>query len=190
MKIYCVKHHYDNGEYGEDYRADTDLFLFSTIKKATNYYYSYVAEDFEGKYELVEWELDTQDQKVLEETPYVPCTPYDPYEDDLYDEEPDMDYDNYQLVPEDSIQSYWKWCDEWHGEIIPENPQCDDIAREFCKEWNENLDNEECLKELVHTYDKIFQSIGYLSTWYNYKKAIGIPDFDLIELNSFLNQLV
>lgn len=190
MKIYCVKHSWDNGASYEDYRAYTEHKMFSTYEKALCYYVDSIIENYEGAFDLLSWELDTQEVDILEESPWEDCSLDWAYSDDedYYSEEPE--YDDYQLMPETSIQDYWKWCDEWHGEIIPENPQCDDIAKEFCKEWNENLDNEEHLKTLVHTYDMIFKSIGYLCAWYNYKKAIGIPDFDLIELNSLLNQLV
>lgn len=113
MKIYIVKHQYDNGESYEDYREYSDYNYYSTLKKASTFFWNKVADEYEGKYQLIEWELDTQDQRVLEESPWITCTPCYWVPDEYCDCETEQDF---TPDPMASIEEYWRWedpCDEW-----------------------------------------------------------------------------
>lgn len=85
MTVFIVKHYYNNGESYEDYREYEDTFLFSTQKKASDFFWTKVTDDYEGKYVLLEWEADTQEKTILEESVFITCTPeswsYDCFED-------------------------------------------------------------------------------------------------------------
>lgn len=82
MKIYAVLHHYDNGYTYEDYRYYTDTYLFETRKAASDYFWTKVTDDYEGSYELYEWELDTQNKVLIEDSVWVKCSPDDAIDDD------------------------------------------------------------------------------------------------------------
>lgn len=80
--IYAVKHYYNNGESYEDYREYEDTFLFSTKKNASDFFWTKVTDDYEGEYVLLEWEADTQEKTILEESVFIACTPeYWSYDD-------------------------------------------------------------------------------------------------------------
>ena len=98
MKIYVVSHYYDNGESYEDYREYENHELYSTYQKAKDKFWASVVSDYEGKYVLTEWELDTQEKSTLEESAWIKCTSwYDKqsccYEPDPEEYEYDEDYD-------------------------------------------------------------------------------------------------
>ena len=121
MKVYYVTHFYDNGESYEDYRSYQDTYLFSSFKKANSTFWDYVTSDYEGKYVLGEWELDTQNMKELETSVYLPCRPHWSYEDEPYypdyydpdlcieDSGENMEY----LVYEDEVEEPSQEEEEW-----------------------------------------------------------------------------
>lgn len=138
MKIYVVSHYYDNGESYEDYREYTEYAMFSTENKAYAFYCEKILSDYEGRYSMIEWELDTQKTILLERSPWVKCSSmyqYEPNEPCLEDYEPDpweqyadsVDYvDDYTMAEYESIQDELKAEDEWlttkreQGEILDE----------------------------------------------------------------------
>jgi hypothetical protein len=97
MKIYVVSHYYDNGESYEDYREYEEHKLYSTLQIASEYFWASVVGDYEGKYVLTEWELDTQEKKTLEESAWVKCKPY--YNEE-WQGEPEPDDENYDYTPD------------------------------------------------------------------------------------------
>lgn len=82
MKVYAIIHNSDNGLSYEDYREYTDIKLYSSLDEASKIYKEKVSNKYEGNFELIEWEIDTNNKTTLEESPYIDCTPYDPYEED------------------------------------------------------------------------------------------------------------
>lgn len=107
MKIYVVKHFYDNGESYEDYREYEDTWLYSTYQKAANFFWASVVGDYEGKYTLIEWELDTQKRTKLEESAWVPCTSwYDEQSDEYFSDPENFEYDPWKQYA-DSAED-WK----------------------------------------------------------------------------------
>lgn len=138
MFIYIVKHLYDNGEHYEDYREYEDYEMFSSFSRAKHVYWLRVSNDesYEGKYQLIKWELDTQKSEVLDESPWVSCS--SAYDYSCWPEEREREeYLNsicYDSVPEgpnpaNSIEEYWKWEDMY-------DPS-DDIPDEEDKAWLE-----------------------------------------------------
>lgn len=85
MKIYAVIHYYDNGLVYEDNRDYVNTDLYSDLNEASKIYQSKTSGEYEGAYELVEWEIDTNNKKTLQETGYNPCTPDDPWDDDEWE---------------------------------------------------------------------------------------------------------
>jgi len=129
MKIYVVSHFYDNGEDYEDYRVYKEHKLYSTLQIASGYFWAAVVDDYEGKYVLTEWELDTQAKKTLEESAWIECKPY--YNDEWQgDYEPDYEDYDYSPNPTESYKEYWRWEDsspDWN----------DDISEEEDRAWYE-----------------------------------------------------
>ena len=82
MKIYAIIHYFDNGLTYEDYRDYVTTNLYSDLSEASKIYQSETSDKYEGAFKLVEWEIDTNNKKTLQETSYIPCTPYDPYEEE------------------------------------------------------------------------------------------------------------
>lgn len=129
MKIYVVSHYYDNGESYEDYREYENHELYSTYQKAKDKFWASVISDYEGKYVLTEWELDTQEKSILEESTWIKCKPW--YNDEWQgDYEPD--YEDYDCSPNpaENYKEYWRWEDsspDWN----------DDISEEEDKAWFE-----------------------------------------------------
>lgn len=82
MKIYAIIYNSDNGLNCEDYREYSDTKLYSSLKEASEIYETHVSGKYEGGFELIEWEIDTNNKKTLKESPYINCTPYDPYEEE------------------------------------------------------------------------------------------------------------
>lgn len=82
MKVYAIIYNSDNGLSYEDYREYTDIKLYSSLDEASKIYKEKVSNKYEGNFELIEWEIDTNNKTTLEESPYIDCTPYDPYEED------------------------------------------------------------------------------------------------------------
>jgi len=138
MKIYVVTHFYDNGESYEDYREYTDYFMFSTEAKAYAFYCDMILSDYEGRYSIYERELDTQEQILLEQSPWVECVPsyaqelspedYPDYEPDPWEQYADStDYvDDCTMAEYESIQDELKAEKEWlttkreQGKILDE----------------------------------------------------------------------
>lgn len=85
MKVYAVIHYYDNGLVCDDNRDYVNTDLYSDLNEASKIYQAKTNNKYEGTFELVEWEIDTNNKKTLKETSYVPCTPNDPWDDDWDD---------------------------------------------------------------------------------------------------------
>lgn len=204
MKVFAVKHSWDNGLSYEDYRAYESYKLFSTQQKAESYYYLHVVEKYEGKYTLIEWQLDTQEQIVLDECPYVQCTSecsydyedHDPYEEDLYSQE---DWWPNGIDPHDSIESAWKFI-EGDGEETYNTPEwmeeyeefcnekslkelnaslnallADNCARRFCEDYNKIDESQPSLRELtIMKYDEEFLKLGFSKAWEAYKRLLNL----------------
>lgn len=126
MKIYVVTHFYDNGESYEDYREYEEHKLYSTYRKAQEEFWASVVSDYEGKYVLTEWELDTQEKKTLEESAWIKCTSWydnqnccepnpEEYEYDLWEEYADsVDYNTeYDCAEFESMKDEIKAEREW-----------------------------------------------------------------------------
>ncbi len=75
MKIYAVIHYYDNGFIYGDTKDCATTNLYSNLSEASKIYQSKTSGKYEGAFELVEWELNTNIKKTLQETKYIPCTP-------------------------------------------------------------------------------------------------------------------
>lgn len=82
MKVYAIVHNYNNGLSYEDYMEYTTTNLYSTLDEAFHIYKTKISNKYEGNFELIEWEVDTNNKKTLKESPYINCTPYNPYEED------------------------------------------------------------------------------------------------------------
>ena len=110
MKIYIVNHHQDNGLSYEDHDEWDAYDYFSTWEKAYAYYCDKICDDYNGSYSIIEITLDTQENIVLEKSPFGGYTnmyyedehSYDDdvdniiYTDNLYDE-----YDYSTLKPKE-----------------------------------------------------------------------------------------
>ena len=90
MKVYYITHYYDNGESYEDYREYEDTQLYSDINNANSIYWAKVVSDYNGKYIFGEWEIDSQNKTILEESVYIKCKSC--YEDVDYE---NVDYEDY-----------------------------------------------------------------------------------------------
>lgn len=147
MKIYIVTHFYDNGESYEDYREYEYYYMFSTDAKAYAFYCEQILSDYEGRYSLIEWELDTQKRVLIEESPWVNCTSEWDRMCEENAREQETEWEPPYLDPADSIYDYWKWEDMGNYEYSPEEE--DRIVLEYLntphtnyKEW------QECNKEI------------------------------------------
>ena len=163
MKIYVVSHYYDNGEDYEDYREYKEHKLYSTLQIASEYFWASVVGDYEGKYVLTEWELDTQAKKTLEESAWIECKPY--YNDEWQGEyEPEYDPENCYPDPMKSYKEYWRHEDAfWY--------QDDGISEEEDKAWFSYVttpgtnyhEYQECEKELQERRNAIlFEELNNL----------------------------
>lgn len=161
MKIWIVKHEMDNGEkYREDYDHWETYKYFSSLDKAECYYYPHVCEKYEGKFILIEKTLDTQEEEILEESPWENCIPDDGSEYDF--PEPDYDYDYYPPMPEDNIKEAWDYIDK-------------------CEKY-EDLDESELIEEYMktpHENYEIYQEIlnDQLEDLNNMLKDLGLTDY-------------
>lgn len=136
MKIYIVSHYYDNGESYEDYRTYETHQYYSTLEKASQAYWTFVCDDYQGQYKLYEKELDTQKDKLLEESVWLECFPY--YYNDPEDVWSDCDDEN----------SYEAWLEEHYypgGE--PKNPEKDIKTAWEHMDWEESLDQCDSVSE-------------------------------------------
>lgn len=140
MKIYIVSHYYDNGESYEDYREYENHELYSTYQKATDKFWASVVGDYEGKYFLIEWELDTQEKEILEESAWIACKPY-------YSEEwqgnPEPDYEGYDCLPDpmestEEVFRYleWKYRESYYEELSLESEWLNHEGTNY-QEWKE-----------------------------------------------------
>lgn len=128
MKIYVLSHFYDNGESYEDYREYEEHKLYSTYQLGLKAFYDSVESDYEGKFNLIEWELDTQKRQLLEESAWIKCKPY--YNEEWQgDYEPDYEYEEDAPDPTESYKEYWRWEDA--------SPEYDDIPEDEDKAWFE-----------------------------------------------------
>lgn len=82
MKVYAIIHYYDNGLVYEDNEDYVTTNLYSDLSNASKIYQSKTSDKYEGAFELVEWEIDTNNKKTLQQTGYMPCKAYDPWDDD------------------------------------------------------------------------------------------------------------
>lgn len=196
MKIYAVKYSWDNGESYEDYRSYNSYSLFDTLKEAEKNYYLNVVEDYEGSFALIEWETGTQKKTVLDESPWYSCSPYNPSEDDDYEEyryDPYDDYDwGYQYPdPRDSYKSYWECEDDCEVPAKSELAEiADTMANEFCDEYNLQ-NNDRAREDVIEEYDEFFKHLGYTQAWEAYKCRV-IPSYkeDIEGLNALLDNLL
>lgn len=150
MKIYIVRHHYNNGESYEDYREYTDDSLFSTEDKALAFYCSKIIPDYMGEYSIYEKTLDTQEEALIEKSPWVDCAYYR-YE---YKEEYEEDYSDFEIPDKwepidagESLEEYksvleeleaeeeWLTTKREQGEILDEieNDRINDALKESDK---------------------------------------------------------
>lgn len=113
MKVYVIIYSFDNGLVGEEYTTYEEYLLYSTLEKASEVFWNKASSDYEGKYELYSWELDTQRQELLEYTPYIPCT-FDGWDEpeppeDYYDNDDSWpDAPSYE-TPEKNIKCAWEY---------------------------------------------------------------------------------
>lgn len=149
MKIYVVTHFYDNGESYEDYREYIEYAMFSTEAKAYAFYCEKILSDYEGRYSVFEWELDTQEKTLLEESPWVKCSSMYSCDDWQGEYEPEYNPEDYYPDPMESYKEYWRHEDTfWHRN--------DDISEEEDKAWLEYVttpgtnyrEYQECEREL------------------------------------------
>lgn len=143
MKVYIVKHCYDNGESYEDYREYEDWKLFSTYQKAADLYWASVVSEYEGGYTLIEWELNTQKKSVLEESAYIRCSSW--YErqccEETYEPEPeDYEYDPWEIYAKEN-----NWYDDYSNAIMESTQEELALEEEWLVHENENY---ELFKEL------------------------------------------
>ena len=82
MKVYAIIRNWDNGLSYEDYREYTNTDIYSNLDEALNIYKTKTLNKYEGSVTLIEWEVDTNNKKTLKKSPYIDCTPYDPYEEE------------------------------------------------------------------------------------------------------------
>jgi len=106
MKIYAVLHYYDNGLSFEDYREYTDTYLFETRKAANDYFWTKVTDDYEGKYELYEWELDTQNKVLIEDSIWITCTPIDDIYSSIDFDDCYQEAEDYFTIEQETIKDY------------------------------------------------------------------------------------
>lgn len=175
MKIYVVTHFYDNGESYEDYREYTDYFMFSTEAKAYNFYCEKILSDYEGKYSIIEWALDTQEKVLLEESPWIECSSLNSYEDWQGDYEPEYD----QLEP----------CYDQYGYYF--NPR-DPEKRSHDALWAlEMLEREEYYEELSLENEWLTHEGTNYQEWEEVNEEIRKRKNDILfeELNEILKEL-
>lgn len=110
MKVYAVKHEYDNGLSYEDYREYESVSLFSSYKQASEIFWDNATSDYQGKYTLLEWELDSQNKTVLEETPYIACMPEYYNEEEYADDYIDYDSDEGYYYNSESWELIYDYC--------------------------------------------------------------------------------
>lgn len=164
MKIYVVNYFWDNGESYEDYREYTSYHLFSSLRKAESYYYLHVVEEYEGRYSLIEWELDTQEKRVLDQSPYRECSPSYSNYDDYDSPDPEYDYDPEDWCPGDpctSIEKAWEFIDWDNRNLVIDDDVDDDNAwvkeyEAFCEECSLNELHRELNTLLADSYAKKF----------------------------------
>lgn len=156
MKIYVVSHYYDNGESYEDYREYKDSYMFSTEGKAYAFYCDKILSDYEGKYLMYEWELDTQNVTLIEKSPWVDCTSpyqyfhneypedYEPvYECDSQEQYDSKDYiddniaESVSLLEELEAEEEWLTTKREQGEILDEieTDRLNDALKESDEVW-------------------------------------------------------
>ena len=177
---------YDNGESYEDYREYKEHKFYSTLQIASEYFWASVVDDYEGKYVLTEWELDTQEKSILEESAWIKCKPY-------YNEEWQGDYEpDY----EEDFLSKWEDDHYWNGE--PKYPERSiEDAWEFI-DWFENPDNPSIMKETSYL-EEIELERDWLShegtnyqEWKECEEEIKKRKSDILceELNNMLVELL
>lgn len=190
MKIYLIKWDYDNGLTYEDYRTGVMYYMYSTLCLAEKAYYAFIYYEYEGKYTLIEKTLDTQEEKILEESPWRNCSPecpYYPWEDE------DIDYDaqaydpfyNKGLAYSELYNSYYQdeylapsSEEQWKEHELEElnkqltNIILDDNAKDFCGEYNECRGISILEEAIIAKYNKRFEALGYPNAWKEYLTEI------------------
>ena len=161
MKIYVVTHFYDNGEFYEDYREYTDYFMFSTEAKAYAFYCDKILSDYEGRYSMYERELDTQEQTLLEQSPWVKCV-------SSYTQEPSPeDYPDYEPDPWEQYDGYVSYDDEHtmaEYESIQDELKAEEEWLTTKREQGEILDEieEDKLNDELAESERVWESLGML----------------------------
>lgn len=77
MKIYAVIHYYDDDAIYKFTKKCATTNLYSNLSEASKIYQAKTSGKYEGAFELVEWELNTNYKKTLQETDYK-----DPWDDE------------------------------------------------------------------------------------------------------------
>lgn len=109
MKIWIIKHCYDNGESYEDYRDYERYEFYSTFNKAYKAYCEHLLSDYKGRYYLIEKTLDTQEEFELEKSPWINCSSqWDTYLDDCRPSQEDYESEIY-AKEEDPDLDLFKW---------------------------------------------------------------------------------
>ena len=170
MKIYIVRHDYDNGESYEDYREYKDYSMFSSLELASTVFWREVASEdgYEGRYYLLEWELDTQKVEILEDSPWIRCTSQYDYDVDCFgptycDEDSWEDdylekyyWNGLPKHPEDSIELAWEFI-EWEDPYyIDDDGKEDTLTQTYLNSEGTNYHEwQECEKEFAERKSKI-----------------------------------
>jgi len=163
MIIYAVVHNYDNGESYEDYREYKDVYLFETYEKANTFFWDKVTSDYQGKYSLYDWELDTQKQNLLDESEWITCTPcyYDYYNQNDYEEDEDYQEPNDEFQPQldkEAIEDYLYTLPNIQEQIVEE---------EWLKHKGENYEilhqiEEDKLEDELKASEEAFKLLGMI----------------------------
>ena len=145
MDIYIVKLHQNNGEsYEDNYQWDTYEY-YSTWELAYSYFCNQIADSYKGEYTLIKKTLDTQEEIVLETSPWGGYTSM--YDQEEYEEYVEPAEDKECYGPEYSIEDAWRYMD----------------LENTCTNWNESEDIDSWLTHKGENY-QIFKEIEECET--------------------------
>lgn len=142
MNIYIVSHYWDNGEtYPEDYTDYRKHYYYSSLELAQGKYYGEILKDYEGQWEFIEKTLDTQEENIIEKSPWVKCSPWDGYYPD-YDSEDNEEYEELDLYEEswDSHASFYS-NDSWKDNYDKALKELEKDANEWLVHKGDNFKN-------------------------------------------------
>lgn len=187
MKIYLVKHEYD-GHTDYDYYFYEKYEIYSTLEKAEKAFYNHICDCYTGQYSLIEKTLDTQEEVLLEDSPWAS------YEEEDYEEYSYSKPANKNNAFGNVDIAYLKLYNEYHSselqappskdiwEIIEleklktslRNTLADSYAKEFCEEYNQCQGDVLAISLLLAKYQKEYESLGYSNAWNLYLKELKI----------------